>query len=403
MSKRTWIKCKTPGVRYREHPTRKHGVRADRYFSIRYKLDGKDKEEGLGWSSEGMTESKAGVYLAELRKAARTGEGERTLAEKRQKAQAKRKAEESANLTFGDFWTQTYLPQALADKSRGSWVREEQLGRTWILPVLGEKPLRKLSPIHLERVKKNMADKGLSPRTVQYCLAVIRQAFNHARRLDLFSGDNPVSKVKKPSPDNRRMRFLTEGEAAMLLEACREESQQMHDQALLSLHCGLRAGEIFNLKWRDVDLENGILALRGTKSGKTRYAHMTEDVMTMLSRLDTKEPDALVFPGRKGEKQKEIGDSFERAVAKCGLNEGVADRRDRVVFHSLRHSFASWLVQAGVSLYVVKEALGHGTMAMTERYAHLAPDAMKGAVNVLNGKGQAKEAAPGKVVALRQN
>ncbi len=409
MAKTVWHSTRFPGVRFREHPTRKHGLRPDRYFQIRYSHEGKRYEQALGWSSQGWTEARANATLSELFMAAKTGEGERTLAEKREKAEAKRKAEEAvkaererAALTFGDFWERIYLPQSAEDKSSKAWSREEQLARLWIIPVIGNKSLVKISPLDLERIKKNMADAGRAPRSVQYCLATIRQAFNVAHRLDLFSGDNPVGKVKKPKLDNQRLRFLTEDEAQRLLEAIRQLSQQVHDMALLSLHCGLRAGEIFNLTWRDVDIEKAILTLRDTKSGKTRYAHATTDVVTMLAGLGIGDPEQLVFPGRGGVKIKQISDSFERAVAKCGLNNGVTDRRDRVVFHTLRHSFASWLVQAGVDLFTVKEMLGHSTLAMTERYSHLAPDAMRHAVNVLNGMAQAKEAAPARVVNLKR-
>jgi hypothetical protein len=93
--KHKWIKTKTIGVRYREHPTRKHGIRKDRYYTIRYKLDGKDKEEALGWESEGWTEMRAAVQLYQLRENRRTGNGEITLADKRNTVQEKIKREKA--------------------------------------------------------------------------------------------------------------------------------------------------------------------------------------------------------------------------------------------------------------------------------------------------------------------
>ncbi|MBU2470500.1 MAG: site-specific integrase, partial [Proteobacteria bacterium] len=108
----------------------------DRYFMIRYQHQGRRKEEGLGWASEGWTERKAALELAKLREAARLGEGPTRLAEKRQIAQAKRLAaieaqeqEERDALTFDEFWHQTYFPQAQKDKTPGSWQREDQLYR----------------------------------------------------------------------------------------------------------------------------------------------------------------------------------------------------------------------------------------------------------------------------------
>jgi integrase len=93
----------------------------------------------------------------------------------------------------------------------------------------------------------------------------------------------------------------------------------------------------------------------------------------------------LVFPSRKGSKKKEVSSSFERAVKDLGWNKGIEDPRQKVVFHSLRHTCASWLVMAGVPLYTVKEYLGHRQISQTERYAHLAPDSLQQATAAMNG------------------
>jgi site-specific recombinase XerD len=87
----------------------------------------------------------------------------------------------------------------------------------------------------------------------------------------------------------------------------------------------------------------------------------------------------------KGGKTREAPGTFERVVTDLGLNEGHTDRRDKLVFHSLRHTFASWLVQSGISLYEVKERLGHKSISMTERYSHLAPGAGRESVQVIEG------------------
>lgn len=402
----TWNQTKHEGVRYREHPSRKHGVKLDQYFVIRYRVGGKRREEALGWASQGWTAAKAAQTLAKLQEAARTGEGATSLAEKRQKAEEKRHAEAEArtqaerdNVTFGSVFLDSYFPIAKKNKSLRSWQKEDQCYRLWIAPVLAEKPLKDIAPIHLERIKKNMAEAGRAPRSATYCLAVVRQVFNFARDHDLFAGQNPVTKVKKPSADNRRVRFLTHDEADRLLDALAERSPQVHDQALLSLHCGLRAGEIFALTWADVDLDRGVLTLRDTKSGKTRAAIMTEAVKSMLRAKVRGVPRELVFPARGGGKIVQVSDAFDRTVRALGLNDGVEDSRQKVVFHSLRHTFASWLVEQGVDLYTVKELMGHGNLAMTERYSHLAPDKLHRAVKTLEA-GMEKAARNKKVVHL---
>lgn len=382
-----WHGTKFPGVRYREHPERKHGIRKDQYFAVRYQKDGERREEGLGWLSEGWTAQKAYDKLADLK---RTG---KTLQEEREEARAARrhaKAEEERirleSITFSEFWHKTYFPQVHADKKPKTAQSEEQFFRLWIEPVLGDKTFLNIAPIHLEQIKRNMSAAGKSPRTIQYCLAVVRQVFNLARIRRVFRGTNPVSDVKKPSVDNRRMRFLTHEEAEVLMAELKRRSLQLHDIALLSLHCGLRAGEIFNLEWQDVNFGQGQvhvaqLFIRDPKNKHNRYAHMTSAVRRMLEHRQ--ESTGPVFKTKTGEKIREVSSAFDKAVSAVGLNEGITDRRQRVVFHTLRHTYASWLVEAGTHLFVVKELMGHQTLAMTERYSHVSDERLKAAVNGL--------------------
>ena len=403
----SWIKTNFPGVRFYERTSRKHGVQKDRYFAIRFQSCGKRREEGLGWASQGWTAAKAAQTLAKLQEAARIGEGCVTLAEKRQEAESRRKAEEAEleqekrrAVSFGQVFHDSYIPAARLNKSKVSCDKEDGFYRNWIGGVLGGKPLVEIAPFDLERLKKVMLEAGKSPKTTHYCLAVVRQVFNFAKRNGLFHGDNPVSFVKKPTADNRRLRFLTHEEADRLLTALAERSPDVHSMALLSLHCGLRAGEIFSLTWQDVDLGRGVLSLRDTKSGKCRAAIMTDAVKDMLSaRQAGMPPSGFVFPSRTGERIMEMSNTFQLVADGLGLNNGVTDRRQKVVFHTLRHTFASWLVEQGVDLYTVKELMGHSTLAMTERYSHLSPDKLRRAVKTLEA-GIEKAKAGGKVVRL---
>ena len=385
------VSTKYPGVRYREHPNRKHGVQPDRYFFIRYQKDGRRVEEGLGWASEGMTAQKAALELARLKEAARKGEGPQLLREKRELAEQERseaearKAEEELNrLTFRDFFEGTYLPRAKTNKVKGSWQAEEGLFQNWIADVLGEMPLCQVSPMDIERIKKRMKDAGRSSRTIDYALATVRQTINLAIDLGMFTGINPVSKVRVKRSDNRRQRYLTMKEAKLLLDGLRKRSEQLHDMALLSLHCGLRAGEIFSLQWSDVDFERQQLLVRDPKSGKNRYAYLTSTALQMLEqRASETESRLWVFVDSRGERIQSVSNTFERVVKKLGLNNGVTDRRQRVVFHSLRHTYASWLVENGTDLYVVSKLLGHSDIKMTQRYSHLGRNALQASVDRL--------------------
>jgi len=408
-----WVKTEHRGVRYREHPTRKHSVRKDRYYSIRFKLNGKDVEEGLGWESEWKSkhretgrslEAEAILRLSEVKSNRRSGEGPITLREKRGLAEQKREAEreEAAreakeSLTFRQVFTEHYFPIAKANKTRGSWVREDGLFRLWIDKVIGGLPLKDIGPLHLERLKKKMGEAGQAPRSILYAIQTIRQVFNFTVRNDLFEGKNPANLVKKPSSDNRRLRFLSHEEAESLLEVLKTRSRDLHDMTLLSLHCGLRAGEIFSLTWADVNLDQSVLTLRDTKSGRTRNAYLTGETKAMFTARTHGEPSSLVFPARGTDNLRAaISKRFMVTVDSLGLNAGVTDRRQRVCFHTCRHTYASWLCLSGVDLYTVKNLMGHQTFAMTERYAKLTGVAMRGAVNTF----EAGMKANGKVIEL---
>lgn len=387
----TWYNTNFQGVRYRKHPTRKHGVRFDRYFAIRYQRDGKRIEEGVGWESDGHTETEAALRLSEFKKAYAIGEGPTRLGEKRrlrQEEQKKRQQEidrlEKVGIRFGEFFEKTYWPTAQSSKTPGSFNAERIYFNRWINPVIGNMPFSDIRPLHIHNVRKRMleGDKPKSRRTIEYVLAIIRQVWNLARHESLTNSDSPTKDVKKLKFDNRRIRFLNKNEADALLAELKKKSPQLHDMSLLALHCGLRAIEVFRLTWGKIDLARGIITVDG-KGSKSRRLVMTAKIKAMFKRLEKREAGELVFPDRNGKMTQRISHTFIRTVDELELNNGVVDRRDRVVFHTLRHTFASWLVQNGTSLYTVKELMGHSGIAMTERYSHLAPGFQKEAVDGL--------------------
>ena len=226
-----------------------------------------------------------------------------------------------------------------------------------------------------------MADKGQSPRSVEYALSVVRQVFNTARRLGAFEGENPTTNVKFPKPDNGRMRFLTRGEADKLLKALKAKSADVHDMTLLSLHAGLRFGEIASLTWQDVDLGKGVLTIRDAKAG-SRYAFLTEQAAAMLKARPEGKPSDYVFQGRKV-KLDRMSITFARTVDELKLNDDIDDPRLQICFHSCRHSYASWMIEQGADLYTVQKLLGHKTNVMTQRYAHLSENRLKDAAKAL--------------------
>ncbi len=366
-----WKQAKHKGIRYREHKTRLHGRQPDRYFNVRFQVKGVCVNEGYGWASEGMTASKAFVLMTELKEELKTGKGSGRLADRQkareqaeQEAKAKRKEQERKAVTYEQYFNTRYLPEIEKDKSKGTVRDEKSLHKNWILPCIGEMPVADIRELHVKKVSREIQNAGRAPRTAQLALSFVRMVINHAIRENYYSGSNPVSTLprnSKPKVDNKRIRFFNHAEAKELLKRLLSRSKDVHDMALLSIHCGLRAGEVFNLTWQYVNLESEQVTLIDTKSGKDRTVPMIEVVMEMFKSRKQGARNELVFPNKKGLKRAEMSKTFQRTVDAMGLNEGITDRKNKMVFHSCRHTCASWLVQAGVSLLTVKEVMGHST------------------------------------------
>jgi len=393
MMSRKWYPTGIPGVRYRLHKTRKHGKNFDRYYAIYYRLNKKSINEGVGWSAEGWTKKKVSVLLADLKKNHLTGEGYQTYKEKRElekllrvENEKKILQSEKENITFSNFFNNTYKPILKTNKKPESWRKELEHFKNWLNPEIGHIPIKVITAFNLEKVKKNMLEKGRAPRSIQYVFATFRQVWNYARINEIINIDSPTRKVKLPKVENQRLRFLSYEEADTLLGSLKNKSQQVHNITLLSLHTGVRAKEIFMLTWGVVNFENSSVLIRDSK-GKTRHVYLTQATQMMLDQMyQDQAAKEFVFKDRNGKQLNKISNTFFRTVDELGFNDGVTDRRDRVLFHTCRHTFASWHVQNGTDLYTVKELLGHSTIQLTERYSHLRPDGLKKAAQNFDKK-----------------
>ncbi|OQX96916.1 MAG: hypothetical protein B6I20_13785 [Bacteroidetes bacterium 4572_117] len=182
--------------------------------------------------------------------------------------------------------------------------------------------------------------------------------------------------------NNSRIRFLSYKEAEILLDTLKMSSISLYEKTLISLHCGLRASEIFQLTWSQVDVEHGILNIIDSK-GSDRSVYMSGPVKQIFKIKTHGKQNALVFPGRNKKASVQISNTFQKIADKL-FNKDITDSRQKVVFHTCRHTAASWMVMKGVSLYVVQKVLGHSTIQVTERYSHLAPDQLKLAANAID-------------------
>jgi integrase len=366
------IRTKTnySGVYELKSQTKKHLGKADSCFYITYNQRGKKVWEKIGWLSEGYSAKVASHKRAERIQKIRHGE---------------ELPKEKAKAPYFKEVAKKYTEWVEGNKSR-SGRDDKYMYKNHLAPVFDDKRLDEISAFDLERLKNDLIKKDYAPGSVKHCLILFRQMFNKAVLWGMHKGDNPIKGVKLPTVQNQRERFLSYNEASLLLDELKvdqsrkknpgeKKDPQLHDMALLSLHCGLRAGEIFNLKGQDLDFENGLINISDPKNKERRKAFMTEAVREALSKRVPESPNDYVFKDKRhGGKIDAISHAFGKAVNKLEFNEGVTDRRQMVTFHTLRHTFASWLALQGETILTIKDLLGHKTLAMTTRYAHLMPE-----------------------------
>jgi integrase len=125
------------------------------------------------------------------------------------------------------------------------------------------------------------------------------------------------------------------------------------------------------------------LTVLDSKNGKSRPIPLTKGIREILDQLLPGKPDDTLFKNSKGEQIGWLSKEFKSMVDGVGLNNGITDRREKVSFHTLRHTYASWAVMSGVPLFVAGRVMGHRTAVMTERYGHLAPGTLQQAFQVV--------------------
>ncbi|MFO7553816.1 MAG: site-specific integrase [Desulfobacterales bacterium] len=371
-------KTKFTGVYERKADAKLFKGKPDIAYDITYRHGGKKVWEKVGWLSEGYSPKLASDIRGDRIRAKRHGD---------ELPQEKKKA-----ITF-KVLAEKYLKWSKANKTREGI--DDQSRYENHLKRFDNQRLDAITAFDLERLKSDMAKAKLSAKTASHCLGLIRAMFNKANAWNLYDGPNPVKKIKMPTVQNARDRFLSTEEANFLLYELKRnrrfkddeyheiKNPRLHDMALISLHTGARASEIFNIKRLDVDLNNGLVTLRDTKNKETRYAPITAAVREILTKRMPTNPNAYIFTDSRGKKIKEVTNSFNRVVNEIGFNDNVKDRRQRVVFHTLRHTFASWLAIQGTPIYTISKLMGHKSISMSERYSHLSPDHKKEAINNL--------------------
>lgn len=219
--------------------------------------------------------------------------------------------------------------------------------------------------------------KPRSPATVNRYLACLAALFSWAKKQRMVSRNwvNPCKGAWRGAESEGRLRYLSEDERARLLEACKTSNYpRLHALVLTAILTGARRGELLALRWADVNLEAGTALLGTTKNGDPRTLVLLPQVVEAL-RPFAGEGRRYVFGSVRAKYLAPAGNieaAWREARAKADLGD--------IVFHSLRHTCASYMAQAGVPLYLISDVLGHRNMKMTMRYAHLSTQSKKAAM-----------------------
>jgi len=207
----------------------------------------------------------------------------------------------------------------------------------------------------------------LKPASINRYRTTIQGVLTWARKRRLMPKGwaNPVNETERLTEENVRTRFLSSEEYARLLLAAKSSYwKKLHVLIKLAVTTGARRGTLMGLKWSDVDLDSRRAYVEHTKNGEPFVLVLQEDVAKELERLrGAAKDDELIFCGRNPFKPMNFEKAYRNALANAGI-EGA-------VFHTLRHTHASWLAMQGMPLLAIADSMGHKSLAMTKRYAHL--------------------------------
>ncbi|MEG6507212.1 tyrosine-type recombinase/integrase [Nitratidesulfovibrio sp. 1201_IL3209] len=401
MAGRTTTKYR--GVVYWER-TRGATGSTERYYGLRYKLGGKVHEEPVGWSGDGWTAKACDTLMQQLRVNHATGTGPQNLREMREHAELARQAERAAlaaaNMapcptTFGQWLTESYIPSRRGRKSESTVRKDTSRANMLAAMPIGRLPVYAITSADVVNLLDDLRDADKRDGTLYQYYAMVRHAIGQASNtyvdgVALFSGTNPCDDVDfTPDPSVRFRFFSREQIEAVCTRLASEGHDDARDAALVSLHTGLRLGEIGRLQHADADPVHGQLYVRAKSTNKpggmVPLNRTASEIFTRRAQIST---DPRVFPPAWGvSAEATLSRAFRDAVNALGYNDGVTDIAQRLVFHSLRHTFASWLALAGTDIYRIKALMRHKTLAMTMRYAHLLPDSTRSAVLQLDDHG----------------
>lgn len=358
-------KTKYPGVFFREE-NRIGSSGIERVYYVVFKRNGKTFEEKVGRQFiDDMTPAKAAGIRSDF-------------IEGRRKTKKQFKEEmyvASLRKNINAIWEE----YAKGRPKNKNFSIDLSRYKTYLENNFGSKFPEVITTNDIRLFKDNLLQSGKSPQTTLNILALLRRILRFGEKNGFCTlPDRSQLAFEMPKVDNIKTENLTEQQIRSLMDALDDEEDQVMASCFrIALATGMRKGALLALEWTDLDFEHGTITLRGesSKKGRTAYIPMSEYAKKILQVLP--KTSRYVFPNAKGEKRSDFRSMPKRIKQKANL---PADFRP---FHGLRHTYASRLASSGkVDLYTLQKLLTHSSPQMTQRYAHLADEALKRAASV---------------------
>jgi integrase len=357
-------KTRYPGVYYIEGKAVGSNKKELIYY-IMYRKDGRQVHEKAGRQlQDDMTPARASGLRSERI------EGKQLTNKERREAEKAAKAAEEAK------WTINRLFEEYMKGRPNNKAQKVDKGRyeKYLKKPFGAKEPKNILPLDVDRLRIRLLKK-LSPQTVKHILNLLTWIVNFGVKKNLCEGIS--FHIKKPTVNNLKTEDLTDTQLKRLLEAIGKNTHAHSGPLMLmALYTGMRRGELFKLKWKDIDFERGFINIVDPKGKSSQKIPLNDAARGVLeSHLRTR--SQYVFPGRGGRQRTDINKAVNEIKEEAGLP------KDFRPLHGLRHVYASLLASSGkVDMYVLQKLLTHKNSLMTQRYAHLRDETLKKASNL---------------------
>lgn len=359
-------KTKYPGVYYKNTKNNVTG-KEERIYYIQYRTpDGKQHHEKIGTTAMGLTDARANTIRTER------------MSGREMTNTARRRKEEAEKDTERNLWTIEKLWDDLKNnhQTKSGKKTDNNRFKKHIAPVFGDREPNTITILEVRRLR-NKLEKIHAAQTVKHVLSLLQRIINHGISYHHLP---PLGfRIEMPKVDNEKTEDLTPQQLKNLLAAIEEDhDEQAKNLMKMAMFTGMRRGELFNLRWEDINFDRNTILIREPKGGKSQNIPMNQSAREILLTHESSHPNsAYVFPGRYGGKRTDIKRPVNRIKKRAGLPD------DFRPLHGLRHVYASTLASSGrVDIYTLQKLLTHKSPKMTQRYAHLRDETLKKASEV---------------------